>query len=95
MSDLQSAPSLTPDILSFSALVEAYARAGRPSEAASWLEAARQAGVEPNVVTFGTVAKGYAVAGDFAAAHRVLDGMEEAGVRPNTGTYQVRVCVRG
>eukprot|EP00962_Isochrysis_galbana_P000161 scaffold40_cov39-Isochrysis_galbana.AAC.1 len=89
MSELQAAasvsPSVVPDVCAYSALVEAYARVGRPTEAAHWLGAARRAGVEPNVVTFGSVAKGHAVAGDFEAAHGVLDQMEAAGVLPNTG----------
>ena len=47
-----------PNVLSYSALVDGHAVAGRVDEAADWLKTAADEGVTPNVVTFSSVAKG-------------------------------------
>ena len=63
---------VTPNVHSYSAVVEAFAASGDPKEAEAWLRRAAEAGATPNVVTFSSVAKGYAQNGELNASRRVL-----------------------
>ena len=83
MAEMRLAPNITADIRAHSALVEAFAVAGRVAEAAGALQAARDAGLAPTVVTYASVAKGHAMRGEYEAASGVLDQMEADGVAPN------------
>mmetsp|Transcript_40585 Transcript_40585/g.127977 ORF Transcript_40585/g.127977 Transcript_40585/m.127977 type:complete len:720 (+) Transcript_40585:12-2171(+) len=96
MAEMRLAPNVTADIRAHSALVEAFAVAGRVAEAAGALQAARDAGLAPTVVTYASVAKGHAMRGEYEAASGVLDQMEADGVAPNVPTFHalLSVCAR-
>ncbi|EOD20233.1 hypothetical protein EMIHUDRAFT_469985 [Emiliania huxleyi CCMP1516] len=96
MAEMRLAPNITADIRAHSALVEAFAVAGRVAEAAGALQAARDAGLAPTVVTYASVAKGHAMRGEYEAASGVLDQMEADGVAPNVPTFHalLSVCAR-
>lgn len=83
-------------MLSYSALIEGYAIAGRVDEAAEWLQAASERGVAPNVVTYSSVAKGYASTSRLEEARTVVQAMIADGVSPNAVTYNALIacCVR-
>eukprot|EP00964_Phaeocystis_antarctica_P106832 scaffold71632_cov58-Phaeocystis_antarctica.AAC.2 len=59
---------VTPNVFSYTAVVDGFAAAGQVEQAAKWLSKAREAGVAPNVVTYSAVAKGYAALGRLAEA---------------------------
>ena len=78
---------VSPDVASYSTLVNAWSTAGMPSEAEAVVEEMTAAGVAPDVEILTTLAKGHQRRGDGVAAEGVLASMAGRGLRPNVVTY--------
>jgi pentatricopeptide repeat protein len=76
-----------PDIVSYSVVIDAYAKSRKPDAAH---EVHRFITVPPNVVSFNSVIHAYSKSDDMTAAERaesVLEEMKEANIEPDLMTY--------
>ncbi|KAK7269507.1 hypothetical protein RIF29_22238 [Crotalaria pallida] len=77
-----------PDVVSHTAIIEAYANAGQPKEALKVYMRMLASGVTPNAYTYGVLIKGLCVDAKFLkdAKKYVLEMMDK-GMRPSAATY--------
>jgi pentatricopeptide repeat protein len=75
------------DVISYTAIIDACAKAGNIARAEAWLQKMLDAGVEANVVTFGALIHACARLGDATRAEHWLEQMQIAGVKANAVTY--------
>ena len=77
-----------PDVVAHTAIVEAYANAGRPKEALKAHMRMLTSGVSPNAYTYAVLIKGLAGDAKFLRdAKRFVLEMMDKGMRPNAETY--------
>eukprot|EP00257_Ricinus_communis_P021960 XP_015581558.1 pentatricopeptide repeat-containing protein At4g38150 isoform X1 [Ricinus communis] len=77
-----------PDVVAYTAVIEAYANAGGQSkEALKAFMRMLAAGVAPNAYTYTVLIKGLAGDGKLADANKYVLEMMGKGMRPNAGTY--------
>ena len=53
--ELQNFPDCVPDVVTYNAIIDVYARTGHCGKAAEWMEKMIAAGIKPCQVTYGTV----------------------------------------
>ena len=68
-----------PGVRAYTALVQAYAAAGRFPECAQLMGEMRGRGVRPNVVTYSTLANGFVTCGMLEEARELLQEMQARG----------------
>merc|ERR1719161_2840393 len=78
---------MTPNAVTFSAVMNAWGRAGDVSRAARWLRAMLDKGMTPNAVTFSAVISACAKAGDADKAELWLNHMDEFGIEPDVVAF--------
>ena len=66
-------------MVSYSAMIDACAKAGDAIRAQRWHQRMRNAGVQPNAHSFSAVINACAKSGNLTAAYEEFDRMEEAG----------------
>eukprot|EP00933_Yihiella_yeosuensis_P034579 TRINITY_DN28056_c1_g1_i1.p1 TRINITY_DN28056_c1_g1~~TRINITY_DN28056_c1_g1_i1.p1 ORF type:complete len:323 (+),score=51.00 TRINITY_DN28056_c1_g1_i1:307-1275(+) len=76
-----------PDQVAYSAVVKAFAQAGRPREAALWLGKMREAQLRPDTTSFNTVIHAWAKVGDVEEAKNWMTTAQASGMAPNVVTY--------
>ena len=87
---------LTPDVHTFTNLMNVYVRCHRPKEAGELLDAMRAAHLEPNIITFTTLLRGFAESGDMRGMMNILHEITETEVEVNVRSLNtlLRGCVR-
>lgn len=76
-----------PDVVAHTAVIEAYADAGKGKEALTTYKKMLACGVAPNAYTYGVLIKGLlAEGGTVGEVRRYVVEMMEKGMRPNVGT---------
>jgi len=75
------------DTISFTAAINACARAGDVQRAEKWMAKMLEASVEPNAITFNAVIAACAKAHNGKRCEEWLERMRRAGVQPNSFTY--------
>lgn len=75
-----------PDVVSHTAVIEAYAGAGRAKEALRSYLRMLSVGVQPNAYTYAVLIKGLARGGKVGEAGKYLVEMVGVGMKPNAGT---------
>ena len=77
-----------PDVVGYTAVIEAYANAGGHSkEALKVFQRMLSAGVAPNAYTYTVIIKGLAADGKLSDANKYVMEMMEKAMRPNAGTF--------
>ncbi|MED6171816.1 hypothetical protein PIB30_044299 [Stylosanthes scabra] len=76
-----------PDVVAHTAIVEAYANAGRPKEALNAHMRMLASGIAPNAYSYAVLMKGLAGGKFLKDAKRFLLEMMDKGMRPNAETY--------
>ncbi|KAJ7977778.1 Pentatricopeptide repeat-containing protein [Quillaja saponaria] len=77
-----------PDVVSHTAVIEAYANAGQPKEALKVYLRMLSSGVSPNAYTYSVLIKGLAFDPKLLRdAQKYVMEMMDKGMRPNAGTY--------
>merc|ERR1719231_737633 len=75
------------DTISYTAVINACAKAGDVKRAEHWLVQMLKDGVEPNIITFNAVISACTKDGQGDLAMHWLDKMKRAGVAPNSFSY--------
>eukprot|EP00913_Durusdinium_trenchii_P014161 g13289.t1 len=86
---------LTPDVMSYNAVIDACARIGDVTRAEGWLDKMKAAGTAPNVVSYSSVLHACARSCDASLAERWLTRMEKEGAEPNAICYNSVINVGG
>lgn len=76
-----------PDEVTYSAILDVYARLGKVGEVVSLYERGRASGWLPDPVAFSVLAKMFGEAGDYDGIQYVLQEMKTVGVQPNLVVY--------
>lgn len=76
---------LEPDVVSFTTVINAHARAGNTQEAQAWLDAMVTRGKAPDSYACNAVCAAHARVGDAAAAMRCLARMADYGAQFRAG----------
>jgi len=79
--------STEPNVVSFSAMIDACAKAGSLEKAEKWHARMVEVGVEPNSHSFGAVINACAKSGEIQSAIRWLDRMEDCGIVADVVIY--------
>lgn len=79
----EAAAQVSPSVVTYNTLVDAYIKAGWHGRARAALEEARRAGVALDAWSYSPLVKGCCQAGDLTAALGLLAEMRAAGVVPN------------
>merc|ERR1719324_1473153 len=81
------ASDIEPNVVSYSSMIDACAKAGDPARAERWHRTMVEKGVQPNAHSFSAVINACAKAGDVAAASNHLAAMEKSGVLADVVVY--------
>ncbi|CAL5413546.1 unnamed protein product [Camellia sinensis] len=84
---------ISPNICTFSVLVDAHTKEGMAKEAEEVLEVMIQRAwsVDPDVVTYNTLMDGYCLQGRMDEAIRVFNTMVDRGLQPNVHSYNILI----
>ena len=77
----------TPDVVSYSAVIDALGRAERLPEAIRVFDEMVRFGIQPNAVTYTSLVAAQARVGDLSDAMKTLVEMEDAGIPANVFTF--------
>merc|ERR1719473_1297968 len=72
---------------SFSSVISACAKAGKPDKAEIWLNHMEDHGIEPDVVAFSSIIDACSKADDAERAERIFRRMRNRGISPNIVAY--------
>merc|ERR1719265_259243 len=84
------------DVVSYSTVINAFAKLGDARSAEQWLTKMIDAGVEANVQSYSTVVSAFAKAGDADGAEKWLARMHDAGIKGDTISYTavINACAK-
>jgi len=91
-SEARPGRSLTPDVVSYSAIMDACAQRGETKRAETWFNRMVSAGVDPDTVSFNTLIKAHARASDIAGAERWLVRARKQGVHLDAFGYNAVIA---
>lgn len=91
MQIMRDTPGCTPDVITYSTLIDTLGRAGRFREMRELLQDMKLQGLTPNFVTYTCMISAMAKSGDLDAAMRLIDDMESKGIEPNVYTFSCLV----
>merc|ERR1711933_99119 len=77
---------LKPEIITYSAVINACAKSGDMEKAVEWLSKAQQARLKPEIITYNTVINACAEFGDKNVALNLVDAMSLSRVAPDAAT---------
>jgi len=77
----------TPDVFTYTIIIDALCKAGKLLQAKRTLEEMIMKGCPPNVVTYTSMIHGFCQEGDFHEANRILDEMLSNGCVPDVVTW--------
>ncbi|RWW55317.1 hypothetical protein BHE74_00038052 [Ensete ventricosum] len=75
------------DVVSWTALVNAYADAGLLDEAQAMFQSMRENGVRPDLISWNALISGFARNGETSMALLLLDELQENGLQPGTNSW--------
>merc|ERR1719161_881022 len=78
---------MTPNAVTFSAMIDACAKASDPAGAELWHNRMVEAGIEASQHSFGSVISAFAKAGDADKAELWLNRMDELGIEPDVVAF--------
>jgi len=86
-----------PNVVSYSALMQACVKAGDVERAEKWFRQMRLAGVQANAVSYSSVLDACAKTGDWKRAERWLGAMQDDGVVPTVVCFNnvINACCKG
>ena len=80
--------AVEPDVVTYSTLISAHAKAGNVPGAEAWLQALLERGLKPNHVTYSTVISACSRGGDVRGASKWLEKMlNDPEVKPNVVSF--------
>ncbi|KAK0577148.1 hypothetical protein LWI29_028620 [Acer saccharum] len=82
---------VTPNNVTYNALIDAYCKKGNLEEAKQLFEGMEKKGVRPNTFTYNILINGNCKKENFEEAKRLLEKMEKYRVRPDTVIYNVLI----
>lgn len=85
--EMRETPGCTPDVITYSTVIDALGRGGRFGQVRDVLDEMSREGVAPNLVTYTSVISALTRAGDLEGALKVLEDMEGHGIKPNVYTF--------
>mmetsp|Transcript_51992 Transcript_51992/g.161349 ORF Transcript_51992/g.161349 Transcript_51992/m.161349 type:complete len:869 (-) Transcript_51992:176-2782(-) len=85
-------PRLDPDVISYSAIMDACAQHGETERAEGWFHKMVAAGISPDTVSFNTMIKAHARGGDLNGAERWLQMAREKGARLDAFGYNAVIA---
>lgn len=91
LSTMRETEGCTPDVITYSTVIDALGRSGRFSQVRHVLEEMGREGIAPNLVTYTSVISALTRAGDLRGALCVLEDMEKHGIRPNVYTFSTLI----
>ncbi|KAH9943237.1 uncharacterized protein BXZ73DRAFT_74237 [Epithele typhae] len=72
-----------PDLIHYTTVIHAHARAGDIEGVNTWLKRLSDAGLKPGLHIYSIVLQGFALKGDHSSMTKLLDKMRDNGVTPN------------
>ncbi|KAF5202502.1 Pentatricopeptide repeat-containing protein [Thalictrum thalictroides] len=89
--ELSSSLSLTPDIVSYNIVIQAFSEMGSLDSAELMLGEMESNGVKPNLITYNTIINRFFHNGKFSDGERFWARMEESGIVPDVITYNAKI----
>lgn len=87
LSLMRETPGCTPDVITYSTLIDTLGRDCRFEEMRALLEEMIAQGLKPNLITFTSMISAMARAGDLDGALQIISEMEAEGISPNVFTF--------
>ncbi|PIA58415.1 hypothetical protein AQUCO_00500382v1 [Aquilegia coerulea] len=83
--------SITPDVISYNIVIQAFSEMGSLDSAELMLDEMESNGVKSNLITFNTIINGFYHIGKFSDGERIWARMEESGIEPDIRSYNAKL----